>query len=80
LENKLFILLLLSYTIMTQNKATATLAVIVVVASLMVGATVAIALISEGIGIQKASAVIYIPLCPGKSPNAGGPYPCGGPR
>jgi hypothetical protein len=32
---------------MTQNKATATLAVIVVVASLMVGATIAIALISE---------------------------------
>jgi hypothetical protein len=38
---------------MTQNKSTTTLAVIVVIASLMVGATVAIALMSEGIGLSR---------------------------
>jgi hypothetical protein len=43
---------------MTQNKSTTTLAVIVVIASLMVGATVAIALMSEGIGLQQANALV----------------------
>jgi hypothetical protein len=63
---------------MRQKKASATLAVIVVIASLMVGATVAIALISEGMGIQKASAEVKkLPTCPPKSPNAFGPPPCG---
>jgi hypothetical protein len=67
---------------MKQNKATATLAVIVVVASLMVGATIAIALVSEGIGIQQANAAKrakILPLCQEQTPK--GPTstpPCGG--
>jgi hypothetical protein len=65
------------YMTMTQKKATATLAVIVVIASLMVGATIAIALISEGVGIQKASAQRRLHLCPPQTPNADASPPCG---
>ena len=59
---------------MIKNKATTTLAVIVVIASLMVGATVAIVLMSEGIGLQQANAVPKpkpLRFCNEHSPSAG---------
>ena len=69
------------YIIMANKKATTVLAVILVIASLMVGASVIVALISEGIGIQQASAAPPKRAlgCPPHSPHAGLPPPCGGP-
>ena len=66
---------------MANKKATTVLAVILVIASLMVGASVIVALISEGIGIQHASAAPpkRILTCPEHSPRANSPPPCGPP-
>jgi hypothetical protein len=69
------------YIIMTyKNKATTTLTAIVVIVSLMVGASVVAALISEGMGIQQASAPRQrAHFCSEHSPQPGTPPPCGPP-
>jgi hypothetical protein len=71
--------LMVFYVIMTDKKATAVLAVIVVIASLMIGASVIVALISEGVGIQQAKAAPpkRILTCSEHSPPPGSPPPCG---
>ena len=44
------------YITMTHNKATRMFTAVVVIASLMIGASVMVALISQGMGIQQANA------------------------
>jgi hypothetical protein len=68
------------YINMTYKKATTILAAIVVIASLMVGASVIVALISQGVGIQQANAIPPKRAgCPPHSPQPGTTPPCGPP-
>ena len=69
---------MISKITMTHNKAATILAAIVVVASLMIGASVMVALINQGMGIQQANAAPRrVTGCP---PQTGHNYPpCGPP-